>query len=109
MLKHRNSPATSTEQALLLPCLGTLAGAWLGAFPIPLDWEAPWQSALPFYLSLSVLMMLTVTRRWPVTICYGALAGSIAGHAISALILGWTAVAKEEVEVKQDDSKKKKQ
>ena len=39
---------------------GTLLGAWLGAVPIPLDWDRPWQE-------------------WPVTIVTGAYLGCVAG------------------------------
>ncbi|KFX92263.1 hypothetical protein V490_05493 [Pseudogymnoascus sp. VKM F-3557] len=33
---------------------GTLAGAWIGAIPIPLDWDRPWQA-------------------WPITVAVGAM------------------------------------
>jgi hypothetical protein len=26
-----------------VPCHGAVIGAWLGAWPMPLDWERPWQ------------------------------------------------------------------
>jgi hypothetical protein len=47
---------------LLLRCqaIGALLGAWLGAFPIPLDWDRPWQA-------------------WPVTCVYGSLFGFLFG------------------------------
>ena len=28
-----------------MSCMAALVGAWLGAFPIPLDWDRPWQVA----------------------------------------------------------------
>ena len=37
--------------------LGTVVGAWFGAFPIPLDWDRPWQA-------------------WPITCVVGAVAGN---------------------------------
>lgn len=40
--------------------LGTVIGAWLGAVPIPLDWDREWQ-------------------KWPVTIVVGAYVGYIVG------------------------------
>ena len=43
---------------------GAVVGAWFGAFPIPLDWDRPWQA-------------------WPITCCLGALAG----HFVSS---GWS-------------------
>ena len=38
----------------------TVFGAWVGAFPIPLDWDRDWQ-------------------RWPVTVVVGALGGHTVG------------------------------
>lgn len=46
--------------------LCTLVGAWLGAFPIPLDWDRPWQV-------------------WPIPCVIGALAGYIIGLGASAV------------------------
>lgn len=31
------------ERAVVYPVLLTILGAWLGAFPIALDWDRPWQ------------------------------------------------------------------
>ena len=42
--------------------LGSVIGSWLGAFPIPLDWDRPWQA-------------------WPITCCLGA----VAGHAVASM------------------------
>jgi GPI ethanolamine phosphate transferase 2/3 subunit F len=28
---------------MLYPVVGAALGSWTGAFPIPLDWERPWQ------------------------------------------------------------------
>ncbi|KAK9460183.1 glycosylphosphatidylinositol anchor biosynthesis protein 11 [Lipomyces oligophaga] len=47
--------------------LGTLLGAWLGAVPIPLDWDRSWQ-------------------RWPVTIIVGAYAGNFLGALAGSMI-----------------------
>ena len=46
-------------------------------------------------------------RRWPTTICWMALLGSILGNAVSALTMGWNAVSKEEVPVVQKGKKNK--
>ncbi|KAJ9637686.1 Glycosylphosphatidylinositol (GPI) anchor assembly protein [Coniosporium tulheliwenetii] len=50
--------------------LGTLLGAWVGAIPIPLDWDREWQ-------------------KWPVTIVTGAYigfaAGKLAGEALNSV------------------------
>jgi len=38
----------------------TIVGAWIGAFPIPLDWDRDWQT-------------------WPITCCVSAIGGNIVG------------------------------
>ncbi|KAK0728411.1 GPI biosynthesis protein family Pig-F-domain-containing protein [Lasiosphaeria miniovina] len=50
--------------------VGGLAGAWLGAVPIPLDWDRAWQ-------------------RWPVTILAGLYAGYLLGRALGGSWLLW--------------------
>lgn len=40
--------------------VGTALGAWLGAVPIPLDWDRDWQ-------------------KWPITIVAGMYGGAIVG------------------------------
>ena len=40
--------------------VGTALGAWLGAIPIPLDWDREWQ-------------------KWPITIVAGMYAGAVVG------------------------------
>ncbi|KAE8658691.1 protein YIPF6-like [Hibiscus syriacus] len=45
---------------LCLPAHGAVIGAWFGAWPMPLDWERPWQD-------------------WPICVSYGAMAGYMAG------------------------------
>lgn len=64
---------------------GSLAGAWMGAIPIPLDWDRPWQ-------------------RWPVSCVAGASAGFAAGTA-----LGWAwIVGKWGMERRAERSKKRR-
>jgi phosphatidylinositol glycan class F len=48
------------QHAHRLQMLATMAGAYLGAIPIPLDWDRDWQ-------------------RWPVTVYAGAAVGHLAG------------------------------
>jgi len=50
---------SSSKVARLLFCcsIGPVVGAWAGSFPIPLDWDRPWQT-------------------WPVTCSLGCVAGS---------------------------------
>lgn len=45
--------------------VGAVLGAWLGAVPIPLDWDREWQ-------------------KWPVTI----VTGMYVGHALGARVVG---------------------
>ncbi|KAK5992315.1 Glycosylphosphatidylinositol anchor biosynthesis protein 11 [Cladobotryum mycophilum] len=47
--------------------LGAVLGAWLGAVPIPLDWDREWQ-------------------KWPVTIVCGLYAGSCLGSWVSGAV-----------------------
>ncbi|KAJ9660722.1 Glycosylphosphatidylinositol (GPI) anchor assembly protein [Coniosporium apollinis] len=47
--------------------LGTLLGAWVGAIPIPLDWDREWQ-------------------KWPVTIVTGAYIGFAAGKLAGGML-----------------------
>ncbi|KAJ4022378.1 Glycosylphosphatidylinositol (GPI) anchor assembly protein [Fusarium irregulare] len=48
--------------------VGTVVGAWLGAVPIPLDWDREWQ-------------------KWPVTIVAGAYLGYIVGSQLLGNVL----------------------
>lgn len=48
--------------------LGAVAGAWLGAVPIPLDWDREWQ-------------------KWPITIVVGIYAGSMVGSLVAGTLL----------------------
>jgi len=45
--------------------LGACVGAWVGAVPIPLDWDREWQ-------------------KWPVTIVVGMYAGAVVGKVVGA-------------------------
>ncbi|XP_077988950.1 GPI ethanolamine phosphate transferase, stabilizing subunit-like [Glandiceps talaboti] len=38
-----NRPLSESETCLWQTTVATLAGAWFGAFPVPLDWDRPWQ------------------------------------------------------------------
>lgn len=55
--------------------VGTLLGAWLGAVPIPLDWDREWQ-------------------KWPVTVITGAYGGYVVGK----LLGGWGLVRGKRIE-----------
>ncbi|KAG5996019.1 hypothetical protein E4U54_002682 [Claviceps lovelessii] len=59
---------------------GAVLGSWLGAVPIPLDWDREWQ-------------------KWPVTILVGLYAGSLLGSAMSGRLFygnSWGATRDEE-------------
>ena len=47
--------------------VGAAAGAWLGAVPIPLDWDREWQ-------------------RWPVTVLVGLGVGYVLGKGIGGTV-----------------------
>ncbi|KAJ0007188.1 hypothetical protein Pint_30405 [Pistacia integerrima] len=49
---------------ICLPAHGAVIGAWFGAWPMPLDWERPWQE-------------------WPICVSYGAMAGYLIGMVAS--------------------------
>lgn len=69
---HSHSPLAST---LFLIWMFTVLGAWLGAFPIPLDWDRPWQV-------------------WPIPCCLGAVAGHVTGNVVAAgRVWPWLATA----------------
>lgn len=52
---------------MLFSSMGTILGGWFGAFPIPLDWDRPWQV-------------------WPISCTIGAIMGYFLGIIISMLI-----------------------
>ncbi|KAG6730231.1 hypothetical protein I3842_01G070200 [Carya illinoinensis] len=62
-------PIGSLDFMICLPAHGAIIGAWLGAWPMPLDWERPWQE-------------------WPICVSYGAMAGYLVAIVVSfSLIL----------------------
>ncbi|GAA6061403.1 hypothetical protein JCM10212_004461 [Sporobolomyces blumeae] len=69
------SPNDDLELALLAPALGAILGAWLGAIPVPLDWDRPWQV-------------------WPTTCVFGTLIGHAVGSIISLAVAGFHTAAR---------------
>ncbi|KAH8112802.1 PIG-F-domain-containing protein [Phellopilus nigrolimitatus] len=61
------SPRTPHERFFVYPAVGAVLGSWMGAFPIALDWDRPWQA-------------------WPLTLAYGAIAGHIIGSWVALLL-----------------------
>ncbi|KAJ9178905.1 hypothetical protein P3X46_010751 [Hevea brasiliensis] len=57
-------PNESLEYMICIPAHGAVIGAWLGAWPMPLDWERPWQE-------------------WPVCVTYGAMTGYLLAMVVS--------------------------
>mmetsp|Transcript_36099 Transcript_36099/g.60853 ORF Transcript_36099/g.60853 Transcript_36099/m.60853 type:complete len:219 (+) Transcript_36099:603-1259(+) len=66
-LYARAAPAGLKETALCIPAHGAVLGAWVGAWPIPLDWERPWQV-------------------WPITCTVGALLGHVAALGVTSIV-----------------------
>ncbi|KAI5994531.1 GPI biosynthesis protein family Pig-F-domain-containing protein [Pisolithus marmoratus] len=81
------SPRNSVERIVVYPAVGTVVGAWVGAVPIPLDWDRPWQA-------------------WPLTPLYGSLAGYIIGSlaALADNFVKW--LAQEQLRSVQQPSTK---
>jgi len=68
------SPRNAIEYAMVYPACGTLIGGWVGAIPIALDWDRPWQA-------------------WPLTPLFGCLGGYIIGAllAFAFITIRWLA------------------
>ncbi|XP_008252664.1 phosphatidylinositol-glycan biosynthesis class F protein isoform X1 [Oryctolagus cuniculus] len=62
----RNGVSSIWENSLQITTIASFIGAWLGAFPIPLDWGRPWQV-------------------WPISCTLGATFGYVAGLVLSPL------------------------
>jgi len=71
------SPRLPLECAVVYPAIGAVIGCWLGAFPLPLDWDRPWQA-------------------WPLVPAYTAVLGHIVGAGYSLLLNTVQHVAAEE-------------
>ncbi|XP_059104419.1 phosphatidylinositol-glycan biosynthesis class F protein isoform X3 [Peromyscus eremicus] len=59
----RNGVTSIWENSLQITTISSFIGAWLGAFPIPLDWERPWQEVRLHRTRPHWLMMLTESAR----------------------------------------------
>jgi len=62
---YTKKPSSPLHSTLFLYWIFTGVGAWLGATPIPLDWDRPWQV-------------------WPISCCLGAVAGHVVGSVVAA-------------------------
>ncbi|PRP87374.1 phosphatidylinositol glycan, class F [Planoprotostelium fungivorum] len=56
-------PTTHVERSVSFPIIGATIGSWIGALPIPLDWDRPWQ-------------------QWPIS----CVIGCVVGHSCGVLI-----------------------
>ncbi|KAF3572533.1 hypothetical protein F2Q69_00060913 [Brassica cretica] len=61
-------PTGNIEYMIVTPAYGAIVGGWFGAWPMPLDWERPWQE-------------------WPICVCYGAIGGCIVGQILSLSLM----------------------
>ncbi|NXD30725.1 PIGF protein, partial [Spelaeornis formosus] len=66
----KNGAMSIWESSLQITSLCSILGAWFGAFPIPLDWDRPWQV-------------------WPISCSLGATFGYMAGLIIAPLWILW--------------------
>ncbi|KAM9187738.1 phosphatidylinositol-glycan biosynthesis class F protein isoform 3-T3 [Dugong dugon] len=56
----RNGVASIWENSLQITTISSFIGSWLGAFPIPLDWERPWYGPSPVRLERPLAMWLAL-------------------------------------------------
>jgi len=75
-------------QALFVSAAWSVAGAWVGAFPIPLDWDRPWQE-------------------WPITCCLGLYGGHFLGSLIALVSLELQRRRRNRVSLAKTSKKKK--
>lgn len=61
-------PEESLDALVSLPAYGSVVGAWIGAWPMPLDWERPWQE-------------------WPICVTYGTVIGYLIGVLASSIFV----------------------
>jgi phosphatidylinositol glycan class F len=59
-------PRSIHELLFVVPSVLCCVGAWVGAYPIPLDWNRPWQL-------------------WPISCTYGAVGGYLVGLALASV------------------------
>lgn len=64
----QNGADLGPESVIQISAVTSIVGAWIGAFPIPLDWDRDWQE-------------------WPITCMVGNLLGYMTGLVISAIHL----------------------
>ncbi|ESP02915.1 hypothetical protein LOTGIDRAFT_110699, partial [Lottia gigantea] len=65
---HSTDESSCLNVVYSITCMSSLFGAWLGAFPIPLDWDRPWQI-------------------WPISCVIGNILGYITGAFLSSIYI----------------------
>uniref|UniRef100_A0AC34FFB7 Glycosylphosphatidylinositol anchor biosynthesis protein 11 n=1 Tax=Panagrolaimus sp. ES5 TaxID=591445 RepID=A0AC34FFB7_9BILA len=78
------TPSTKSQYHSLRSSLGTIIGAWIGAFVIPLDWDRWWQE-------------------WPLPCLFGAFAGFVIGLVESFVELQLTPPSKRRQKYSKSD------
>ncbi|OAX37903.1 hypothetical protein K503DRAFT_205146 [Rhizopogon vinicolor AM-OR11-026] len=81
------SPRNPIERALVYPAVATLLGSWLGALPIALDWDRPWQA-------------------WPLTPLFGGISGYIIGSLLALLVTALKWLAEESIRIHESEKQK---
>ncbi|KDN39815.1 hypothetical protein RSAG8_08607, partial [Rhizoctonia solani AG-8 WAC10335] len=61
------SARSPVDRAIVFPAIGAIIGCWIGALPMPLDWDRPWQA-------------------WPLTSAYMAVIGHLIGSGASLAV-----------------------
>lgn len=51
-------PIDPVDFMICLPAHGVVIGAWFGAWPVPLDWERPWQVLSPSSFVFSPILLV---------------------------------------------------
>ena len=82
------------ERALVYPIIGAVCGAWLGAIPVLLDWDRPWQVSWPSLFCRQDLKDMLL-QSYPLTLAVGSMLGFITG--------GFTSFAHCGVDVLRED------
>ncbi|KAL4248610.1 hypothetical protein ABKN59_004365 [Abortiporus biennis] len=82
------SPRSPVERAIVYPSIGAFLGCWVGAIPLGLDWERPWQA-------------------WPLTPAYGILSGYIIASLCASATSGITYLAQADIYLTQQQQLEK--
>lgn len=100
-------PNRPLEYMICIPAYGAVIGAWFGAWPMPLDWDRPWQVIiLPVLIVAPVIIVLShwsysnlhfscvptwylnnlfsQSQEWPICVSYCAIIGYLVG-----LVASW--------------------